>query len=75
VERIGEQTAAAEGEQYFLVRALFQNRGGLARDGMIGDAKITAAGGYEESGWYPVGYVLFRAPVRWVWEKFWSWMP
>ena len=75
VERVGEQTAAADGEQYFVVRAIFGNRGGLARDGMIGDAKITAAGGYEESGWYPVGYVLFRAPARWVWEKFWSWMP
>jgi GAF domain-containing protein len=75
VERVGEQASAAEGEQYFLVRALFENDGGLARDGMIGQAKITAAGGYEESGWYPVGYVLFRAPARWVWEKFWSWMP
>jgi GAF domain-containing protein/biotin carboxyl carrier protein len=75
VERVGEQTAAADGEQYFVVRAIFENRGGLARDGMIGDAKITAAGGYEESGWYPVGFVLFRAPARWVWEKFWSWMP
>ncbi|MDE3135419.1 MAG: GAF domain-containing protein [Acidobacteriota bacterium] len=75
VERVGEQTSAAGGEQYFLVRALFENRGDLARDGMIGQAKITAAGGYEESGWYPVGYVLFRAPARWVWETFWSWMP
>ena len=75
VERVGEQTSAAGGEQYFLVRALFENSGGQARDGMIGEAKITAAGGYERSGWYPVGYVLFRAPVRWVWEYLWSWLP
>jgi RND family efflux transporter MFP subunit len=75
IERVGEQTASADGEQYFLVRSLFANRGGVARDGMVGEAKITAAGGYEESGWYPLGYVMFRAPARWVWEKFWSWLP
>lgn len=75
VQRVGEQAAASGGEQFFLVRALFENRGGLARDGMIGEAKITATGGYARSGWYPVGYVLFRAPARWLWENFWAWWP
>lgn len=75
VERVGEQTASAEGDQYFLVRALFDNRNGVARDGMVGRAKLTAAGGYESSGWYPIGYALLRAPARWFWEKLWAWWP
>jgi RND family efflux transporter MFP subunit len=75
VERVGEQTDTSGGERYFLVRALFPNRGDRARDGMAGEAKITGAGGYAGSGWYPVGYVLFRAPARWIWEELWSWLP
>jgi RND family efflux transporter MFP subunit len=75
VERIGEQTAAAGGDQYFLVRVVFRNLGGRARDGMLGEAKITAGGGYGNSGWYPVGYVLLRAPARWIWEELWAWWP
>lgn len=75
VERIGEQTAAAGGDQYFLVRVVFRNLGDRARDGMLGEAKITASGGYGQSGWYPVGYVLLRAPARWIWEELWAWWP
>ncbi|HYL69193.1 MAG TPA: GAF domain-containing protein [Candidatus Limnocylindria bacterium] len=75
VERLGAQTRSDSGDQYFLVRAIFENIGGRARDGMVGRARIRAAGGWFESGWYPVGYVLFRAPARWIWEKLWAWMP
>ncbi len=75
VERIGAQTRAEEDEQYFLVRAVFENPSGLARDGMVGRARIRAGGGWFQSGWYPVGYVLLRSPARWLWEKAWSWMP
>ena len=42
VERIGEETRAEAGEQYFLVRAVFDNSGGGARDGMVGRARIRA---------------------------------
>jgi RND family efflux transporter MFP subunit len=75
VERLGAQTRADAGDQYFLVRAVFENTGGRARDGMVGRARIRAAGGWFESGWYSVGYVLLRAPFRWIWQKAWAWMP
>jgi hypothetical protein len=75
VERIGEQTRGEAGEQYFLVRAVFDNTGGRARDGMVGRARIRAGGGYAGSNWYPVGYALLRDPFRWVWQEIWSWLP
>jgi GAF domain-containing protein/biotin carboxyl carrier protein len=75
VERIGAQSKADGGEQYFLVRAIFDNTSDAARDGMVGRARVRAGGGWFSSGWYPVGYVLFRAPFRWIWEKVWSWLP
>jgi RND family efflux transporter MFP subunit len=73
VERIGAQTHAEAGEQYFLVRAVFENPENRARNGMVGRARIRAAGGLF--GWYSVGYVLFRSPFRWGWQKVWSWLP
>ena len=75
VERIGAETKSDSGDQYFLVRAIFNNIGARARDGMVGRARVRAGGGWFESGWYPVGYVLLRAPFRWIWEKVWSWLP
>jgi RND family efflux transporter MFP subunit len=75
VERIGAQTLAEAGEQYFLVRAIFDNSGGRAKVGMVGRARIRAGGGFIVSGWYPVGYVVLRSPVRWIWQKTWGWLP
>src|SRR5580693_7546460 len=70
VDLIGAKTHTDAGEQYFLVRALFSNPGGRARDGMVGRVRIRAAGEWEwfGSGWYPVGYALFRDPFRWIWQ-------
>lgn len=75
VDRIGAQTHSDAGDQYFLVRALFANPGGRARDGMVGRVRVRAAGGWFKSGWYPVGYALLRDPFRWIWQKIWSWLP
>ena len=75
VDRIGANTRTEEGEQFFVIRANFTNPGAVARDGMAGGAKILAAGGWFSSGWYPIGYALFRTPFRWAWEKAWSWLP
>jgi RND family efflux transporter MFP subunit len=75
VERIGAQAQAEAGEQYFLVHAVFDNPSGRARDGMAGRARVHAGGGWFQSGWYPVGYVLLRSPFRWLWQKAWSWLP
>jgi GAF domain-containing protein len=75
VERLGTQTIAAEGEQFFHARALFENASGRLKDDMVGRAKIDSAGGWGGSSWRPVGYVLLRPPARWLWRKMWSWLP
>jgi RND family efflux transporter MFP subunit len=75
VDRIGAQTRTDSGDQYFLVRAIFENAGGKARDGMVGRARIRSRDGEFGTGWYPVGYVILRSPFRWVWQKIWPWMP
>jgi RND family efflux transporter MFP subunit len=75
VERLGTQSVTEENEQFFVVRVLFDNPEGVVREGMVGKGKITAQGGWAGSGWYPAGYVLFRAPFCWVWRKAWSWTP
>jgi RND family efflux transporter MFP subunit len=75
VERVSAQTVSAEGEQFFVVRGVFDNPNGQAHPGMAGRAKISAHGGWFDSGWYPVGYVLLRAPASWVWRKLWTWLP
>jgi RND family efflux transporter MFP subunit len=75
VAQMGAETKSDAGDQYFLVRAIFNNSDGRARDGMVGRARVRAGGGWFESGWYPIGYVIFRAPFRWLWQKVWSWLP
>jgi RND family efflux transporter MFP subunit len=75
IERIGAETKSEAGDQYFLVRGIFDNSGARAHDGMVGRARVRAEGGWFQSGWYPVGYVILRAPFRWLWQKVWSWLP
>jgi RND family efflux transporter MFP subunit len=75
VDRIGAQTRTDSGDQYFLVRAIFENAGGKARNGMVGRVRIRSRGGWFDSGWYPVGYVILRSPFRWFWQKLWPWLP
>ena len=54
---------------------LVDNTAHLARDGMVGRARIRANGGWFNSGWYPVGYALARDPSRWIWQKAWALWP
>ena len=75
VDRLGASTHGEAGDQYFLVRSTFENTGVRARSGMVGRARVSAGGGWFGSGWYPVGYVIFRPPFRWVWEKVWGLLP
>jgi multidrug resistance efflux pump len=75
VDQLGAQTHAEAGDQYFMLRSTFDNVDDRARIGMAGRARISAGGGWFGSGWYPVGYVLLRPPVRWLWEKVWEYLP
>lgn len=75
VAQVGAETKSDAGDQYFLVRAIFDNSANRARDGMVGRARVHAGGGWFQTGWYPIGYVIFRAPFRWSWQKVWSWLP
>jgi GAF domain-containing protein len=75
VDRVSPQTISAEGEQFFVTRALFPNPDVKARDGMAGQAKISSTGGWFHSGWYPLGYVLLRVPTNWAWRKAWALLP
>jgi len=75
VDRVGARSAPVEGEQFFVVRAVFENSRSQAKDGMAGRARILAAGGWFGTGWYPIGYALLRSPARWIWEKLWGWLP
>ncbi len=75
IERVGAQARSDAGEQYFVVRAVFSNPGGIVRDGMVGRARTRAAGGWFDSGWYPVGYALLRDAARWLWTKAWALLP
>jgi len=75
VERLSAETITAEGEQFFVVRAVFRNPGGQILDGMVGRGKVSAHGGWFDSSWYPVGYVLLRSPFNWAWQKAWVMIP
>jgi len=75
VERLGTQTVAMEGEQFFHARAIFENTSGGLKDDMVGRAKIESHGGWGGGSWRPVGYVLLRPPARWLWRKVWGWLP
>ncbi len=75
VERVSAGAVSIDGVQYFVVRATFFTTEGKVRTGMVGRAKISAVGGWGNSGWYPIGYIVLRAPGRWLWRKTWTWLP
>jgi RND family efflux transporter MFP subunit len=50
----------------FFARVAVPNQEGLIRAGMQGRSKVSV-------GWRPAGYVLFRTPAAWFWNKIWSW--
>ena len=50
----------------FYARVGIPNSDGAIRVGMEGRGKVRV-------GWYPAGYVLFRRPLIWIYEKIWFW--
>ncbi len=52
--------------RFFYARVDVPNPDGRLRPGMQGRGKLSV-------GWHPIGYVLFRGPVLWIYSKLWSW--
>jgi RND family efflux transporter MFP subunit len=50
----------------FYARVAIPNPDGAIRVGMEGRGKVRV-------GWYPAGYVFFRRPLIWTYEKMWLW--
>ena len=66
VARISPQSEVQSDERVFVARVNVSNPDGAMRPGMQGQGKVSV-------GWHPAGYVLFRGPAMWVWDKLWSW--
>jgi multidrug efflux system membrane fusion protein len=50
----------------FYARVAVSNWENVLRAGMQGRGKVS-------TGWHPVGKVLFREPLIWIWSKLWYW--
>ncbi|PYT09265.1 MAG: hypothetical protein DMF49_02800 [Acidobacteria bacterium] len=68
VERIGVSARLQEGQRMFMVRAELVQAAAQLRSGMAGKAKIS-------TGEIPLGWVILRRPVRWLWGLVWGWLP
>jgi RND family efflux transporter MFP subunit len=53
-------------EQVFIARIIVPNPAGTIRPGMQGQGKIYV-------GLHPAGFVAFRGPALWLWNRLWSW--
>lgn len=68
VVRVSPQAREQADERVFDVIVEVPNSDQTLRAGMMGRGKVLARRA-------PVGYLLFRAPIRWLWLKVWSWLP
>ncbi|MCL4524265.1 MAG: efflux RND transporter periplasmic adaptor subunit, partial [Acidobacteria bacterium] len=68
VVRISPQAREQSDERVFDVIVEVPNADQSLRTGMMGRGKVLARRA-------PVGYLMFRAPLRWIWLKVWSWLP
>jgi RND family efflux transporter MFP subunit len=68
IKHLGAELRGKESQRYYIVEAEIENRDELLKSGMVGKAKVG-------TGYRSIGYVLFHSPVRFLWKKFWVWMP
>jgi len=68
VKHLGAELRGADLHKYYVVEAEIENRQELLKSGMVGKAKIS-------TGYRSIGYVLLHTPARFLWKKFWVWMP
>jgi len=65
---LGAQVATHNETSTYRIEAQIDNTDQFLKSGMVGKAKI-------EVGYRSIGYVILRKPVRFLWKKFWVWLP
>ena len=68
VVRVGAELRQEGEESFVIAEARIDNGGEALRPGMLGTGKVTAAT-------RPLGYALFRKPLRYLWLKIWPLLP
>ncbi|HKD17137.1 MAG TPA: efflux RND transporter periplasmic adaptor subunit, partial [Thermoanaerobaculia bacterium] len=68
VERVGAELRQEGQESFVVAEARVDNAGDALRPGMLGRGKVTTAT-------HPLGYALFRKPLRYIWLKLWPALP
>ena len=68
VVRVGAELRQEGGESFVIAEAKVDNGGDALRAGMLGVGKIAART-------RPLGYALFRKPLRYLWLKIWPLLP
>jgi GAF domain-containing protein/biotin carboxyl carrier protein len=68
VIQVAPQAREQLGERFFDVIVDVPNPDHLLRAGMMGRGKVLAERG-------SIGYLMLRAPARWMWLKLWTWLP
>jgi RND family efflux transporter MFP subunit len=66
VEIVSPKAGTLHDAPVFYARVGVPNNDEAIRAGMEGRGKVRI-------GWYPAGYVFFRRPVLWIYEKVWYW--
>ncbi len=65
---LGAQVTPHNETSIYRIEAQIDNTDQFLKSGMVGKAKI-------EVGYRSIGYVILRKPVRFLWKKFWVWLP
>jgi RND family efflux transporter MFP subunit len=68
VTLLGAQIIPNNETHTYRIEAQIENPDLLLKSGMVGKAKV-------EVGNHSIGYVLLRKPFRFLWKKFWVWLP
>ena len=68
VERVGAELRQEGDESFVIAEARVDNAGDALRPGMLGRGKVTTVT-------HPLGYALFRKPLRYIWLKLWPALP
>jgi len=64
---VSPQGQIEQDDRVFYARVNVPNAEGLMRPGMQGRGKVSV-------GWHPVGMVMLRRPMMWIYSELWSWL-